>query len=81
MVEKEKVQQWSDNLKSILSYAAQFGWTLFSQPARYEFVWEQAGTGMVVYPGLVQVTNDEGELLSREQLCTGPLREEIKDST
>lgn len=73
VVDLDQVQQWSDSMMSILSYAARFGWTLFSQPAKYDFVWEEAGTGMVVYPGLVQITNDEGEVLSREHLLTTPM--------
>ncbi|KAE9994725.1 hypothetical protein Vi05172_g8258 [Venturia inaequalis] len=73
VVDLDQVQQWSDSMMSILSYAARFGWTLFSQLAKYDFVWEEAGTGMVVYPGLVQITNDEGEVLSREHLLTTPL--------
>jgi len=74
IVDREKLQAWSDNLMSVLTYAAQFGWGLFSQPAKYEFVWEKAGVGMVTYPGLVQVTNDEGEL-SRGNVLTQPLRD------
>lgn len=73
-MELDKVKQWSDNMMSIMSHAAEFGWTLFSQPAKYDFVWEQAGTGTIVYPGLVRIINDEGELLSREDVLTTPLR-------
>jgi hypothetical protein len=73
LVDREKLQAWSDSLMSVLMYGAQFGWSLFSQPAKYEFVWEKAGAGMVVYPGLVQVTNDQGQL-SRDNVLTQPLR-------
>jgi hypothetical protein len=74
MVEMDKVQQWSSNLESVMTYAAQFGWSLFSQPANYDFVWEEASTELIVYPGLMQVTTDEGELLSKARLLTEPIR-------
>jgi hypothetical protein len=73
LVESNRAQQCFDNLHSILTSAAQFGWVLFSQPARHEFVWKKDGTDIVVFPGLVQVTNEEGELLTQGNVLMKPL--------
>jgi hypothetical protein len=75
VVEKGKSQQCSDSLLSILNNAAQFGWRLFSQPSMFTFVWREDDTAKALYPGLVQITNDDGEILSQGRFLTQPLQE------
>jgi hypothetical protein len=72
--EKSTSQQASENLKTILDNAAQFGIQLFSQPSTFEFAWEEESENMVIYPGLVQVTDDNGEDLPGARYIADPLR-------
>lgn len=51
------------NLEEIMKRAARFGWTLFSQPSEYEVDWTDDGRGVVVFPGLVQVSDENGRRL------------------
>lgn len=53
------------NLEMIVSRAAKLGFLLFSQPGSFRF--DFAGSrqdNIVVFPGLVQVTGDDGQVLS-----------------
>jgi hypothetical protein len=53
------------NLEMILARAAKLGFLLLSQPGsfRFDFVGNRQGN-LVVFPGLVQVTSDDGQMLS-----------------
>ncbi|KAF2433504.1 hypothetical protein EJ08DRAFT_694397 [Tothia fuscella] len=74
LVESGKMQQCSENMRSLLQYAAQFGMRLFSQPSIYEFDWVDNGLGEVVFLGLVQVNNEDGQRLIHHRHLTQPLR-------
>jgi hypothetical protein len=51
------------NLEEIMKRAARFGFLLFSQPSSFRFDWMAASGGLVVFPALLQVTDDEGKIL------------------
>ena len=59
--------QRSRNLQEILKRAAQFAFTLFSQPSSWRFDWnggEAAKSGsLCIFPALVQVTDENGQPL------------------
>ncbi|KAF2646543.1 hypothetical protein P280DRAFT_415937 [Massarina eburnea CBS 473.64] len=68
MDEKER----SRNLEEILKRAAQFAFTLFSQPAGYDFDWEneqdvQSGS-ICIFPALVQISDDNGGFIKPPRL-------------
>jgi hypothetical protein len=45
--------------------AARFGFLLFSQPSSFRFDWSEGGAEpLVVFPALLQVTNDDAKPLS-----------------
>lgn len=48
------------NLEEIMKRAARFGFLLFSQPSSFHFDWTDDGSGLVVFPGLLQVSDDNG---------------------
>lgn len=52
--------------------AARLGFKLFAKPATFSFDWQDHAAGgadeIVVYPALVQLTDDNGQLLQRELL-------------
>jgi hypothetical protein len=49
------------NLEEIMKRAARFGFLLFSQPSSFHFDWIDSGSGLVVFPGLLQVSDDFGK--------------------
>ncbi|TID22976.1 hypothetical protein E6O75_ATG02150 [Venturia nashicola] len=49
------------NLEEIMKRAARFGFLLFSQPSSFHFDWTDNGSGLVVFPGLLQVTDENGK--------------------
>ena len=50
------------NLQEIMKRAARFAYMLFSHPSFWRFDWQDQN-GMVVFPALVQVTNEAGVVL------------------
>jgi hypothetical protein len=66
------------NLEMILGRTAKLALVLFSQPGRFHFDFAGSRQGsIVVFPGLVQVAGDEGQVLtsprtlSRKEVVTG----------
>jgi hypothetical protein len=53
------------NLEEIMKRAARLGFLLFSQPASFRFDWNESGADVVVFPGLVQVTDEAGKSVGR----------------
>jgi hypothetical protein len=51
------------NLVEITKRAARVAELLFSQPAFWKFDWQHSGPGLVVFPGLIKVTDESGRLL------------------
>jgi hypothetical protein len=71
-----KKQEHSDedrlrHLTEVLRSAAEVGIWLFSHPCSFDFTWhvqeDSEDPKMVVAPGLVKVTNEKGQQLSRPQ--------------
>ena len=56
------------NLEEIMRRAARFSYVLFSQPAFWDFDWQSSGSGIVVFPALVQLTNENGRMLSQARV-------------
>lgn len=52
------------NLEEIMKRAARFGFLLFSQPSSFQFDWADSGSGLVVFPGLLQASDDNGKPLA-----------------
>ena len=56
-------------LEDLLKRAARFGYLLFSQPSYWKFDWEDdqntATERLVVFPGLLQITDDDGKPLKK----------------
>lgn len=48
------------NLEAIMKRAARFGFLLFSQPSSFQFDWTDNDSGLVVFPGLLQVSDENG---------------------
>ena len=52
------------NLRSVIQRAVRYGFTLFSQPSSWDFDWgsvkEKGSNNMVVFPELLQVTDEHG---------------------
>jgi len=67
------------NLEGIMRRAAQFAFLLFSQPGSFQFEYTRTGQpdGLLVFPALLQTTNDEAEpitpprVLSEKEVVTG----------
>ena len=59
-------------LEDLLKRVARFGYLLFSQPSDWKFEWEDDQNAtierLVVFPGLLQVTDDDGKPLKRPRL-------------
>jgi hypothetical protein len=55
----------SRNLEEILKRAAQFAFTLFSQPTAWDFDWQNEegvkSGSLCIFPALVQVADENGE--------------------
>lgn len=50
------------NLESIMKKAAQFAFLLFSQPSIFSFEWAVQNGGVIVFPGLQQIVNEDGNV-------------------
>ena len=50
-----------NNLEEIVKRSARLAWTLFSQPCEFQIDWRDEGQGLVVYPGLLQVADENGK--------------------
>jgi hypothetical protein len=57
--------QRTRNLEEILKRSAQFAFTLFSQPSRWDFDWENEhgvkSGSICIFPALVQISDENGE--------------------
>lgn len=51
------------NLEEIMKRAMRFAYTLFSHPSSWRFDWQEAGENVVVFPALLQLTNEDGAFL------------------
>ncbi|KAF1810892.1 hypothetical protein P152DRAFT_420302 [Eremomyces bilateralis CBS 781.70] len=52
------------NLEEIMRRATRFAFLLFCQPSTWKFQWDRVvPDGLVVFPDLLQLTNDEAELM------------------
>jgi hypothetical protein len=59
----EDQQERLGNLEQIIRRAGRVSGLLFSQAAFWKFDWQQIGPGVVVFPGLTKVTDENGLLL------------------
>jgi hypothetical protein len=59
-------QSRMQNLEEIMRRAARFAFVLFSQPSFFRF--ESQGKGLVVFPALVQVTDENGSALRQPRV-------------
>jgi hypothetical protein len=51
------------NLEEVMKRAARLGWILFSQPSEFSFDWTGDGEGLVVFPALLQIADENGRVL------------------
>jgi len=51
------------NLEEIMKRASRLGFLLFSQPSLFRFDWSDNGGGLVVFPALLQTSDDNGNML------------------
>jgi hypothetical protein len=51
------------SLEEIVRRASRIAAVLFSQPAFWTFDWENTGNGLVVFPGLMKLTDANGSVL------------------
>jgi hypothetical protein len=51
------------NLEEIMRRAARVGYELVSQPSFFKFDWHASANELVVFPGLVQLADDNGKAL------------------
>jgi hypothetical protein len=51
------------NLEEIMKRGARLAWLLFSQPALFAADWTGEQDVLVVYPGLIQLTDAEGQAM------------------
>jgi hypothetical protein len=49
-----------DNLEEITRRCARVATVLFTQPAFWKFDWAHTGDGLVVFPGLLRLTDENG---------------------
>ncbi|KAK4494300.1 hypothetical protein PRZ48_014598 [Zasmidium cellare] len=67
-------RQRAKDLEMLISFGAQFGYTLFSQPTTWRFDWG-GGQGetdeVVVFPALVKIGDDRGQRLKRDIVVEG----------
>ena len=70
-------------LEDLLKRVARFGYLLFSQPSYWKFEWEDGGNTtverLVIFPGLLQVTGDDGKPLKRPRLLEDKEVMEVKN--
>jgi hypothetical protein len=64
----EDHQSRLQNLEEIMRRAARFAYVLFAQPSFYTFEWQAMGKGLVVFPALVQVTDENGTMLRQPRV-------------
>ena len=66
------------NLEEIMKRGARLSWLLLSQPAEFAADWSGEGSEvLIVYPGLVQVTNGEGRALAQRRTL-GQVKEAVR---
>jgi hypothetical protein len=65
--EKGTGQKRLENLEEIIKRAVRLAWLLFSQPAGFSADWSDGGGGVVVFPGLVQISDENGKALVRRR--------------
>ena len=56
------------NLEEIMRRAVRFAYTLFSHPSFWRFDWQDTREGIVVFPALLQLTNEDGAPLGSPRL-------------
>jgi len=56
------------NLEEIMRRAVRFAYTLFSHPSFWRFDWHDTREGIVVFPALLQLTNEDGAPLGSPRL-------------
>lgn len=61
---KDADQSRLRNLEEIMKRAARLGFLLFSQPSSVLFDWQEGSTALVIFPGLLQISNDDGKALA-----------------
>jgi hypothetical protein len=49
------------HLEEIMKRATRLAWTLFSQPSEFQTDWTDEGRGVVVFPSLLQTTDEDGK--------------------
>ena len=61
------------NLEEIIKRAARFGYLLVSQPSLWKFEWDRStGSALVVFPGLQQVGDDNGQKMRMPRVVGEP---------
>jgi hypothetical protein len=67
-----------ENLEEIMKRGARVAWLLFSQPAEFVADWNEVGSGtIVVFPGLQQVSDEEGRVLTTKRTL-GDIKEVVR---
>ena len=61
------------NLEEIMRRAMRFAYMLFSHPSFWRFDWQEAREEIVIFPALLQLTNEDGALLKSPR----PLSEKV----
>jgi hypothetical protein len=56
------------NLEEIMRRAMRLAFTLFSHPSSWRFDWQETREDVVVFPALIQLTNEDGALLKSPRI-------------
>lgn len=56
------------NLEEIMRRAMRFAYMLFSHPSSWHFDWQEADEHVVVFPALLQLTDEEGAFLKSPRI-------------
>lgn len=60
------------NLEVIMKRAAEFAFLLFSQPSMFVFEWTGQKGGVVVFPGLQQIVDEDGSVSRPPRVFSDP---------
>lgn len=60
-----------NKLEEILKRGARFGFLLFRQPSLWRFDWDMAAGTMIIFPGLLQIQDENGQIIVRPRVLSG----------
>lgn len=60
-----------NKLEEILKRGARFGFLLFSQPSLWRFDWTMEAGTLIVFPNLLQISDESGQTVSEPRVLRG----------